>query len=295
MLAIILNPASGAAGKPETATRVTELFEAAGVHTRMHLLTSPEALPGIVEREIAAGVDAVVGGGGDGTVNAIASILAGGPTPLGVLPLGTLNHFAKVLQIPMDVDKAVETIIQGHVTKVDVGRVNDRIFVNNSSIGIYPNIVERREQLRAEGHGKWPAFFRAILEVLRRQNEVYVRLEVEGRRIVSQTPFVFVGNNEYEVEGIHLGAHTRLDAGRLFAYLAPRVHTRDLPKLLMQAVLGRVKQEGSLQIVSAAELWIETLYGRRDIKVACDGELLRLKPPLHYRSWPGALRVLVPQ
>jgi len=294
LLAIILNPASGVAGKPETATRITELFEAAGVRTRIHLLSSPDALAGVVERELAAGTDAVVASGGDGTVNAIASILAGGPTPLGVLPLGTLNHFAKVLQIPMDLDNAVDSIAKGHVTRVDVGRVNDRIFVNNSSIGIYPNIVERREQLRAEGHGKWPAFFRALLEMLRRETELYVRLEVESRRIVSRTPFVFIGNNEYDVEGIHIGAHKRLDAGQLFAYLAPRVHTRDLLKLLTTALLGRVKQRRHLEIVSAAELWIETLYVG-DIKVACDGELLTLKPPLHYRSWPGALGVLVPQ
>jgi diacylglycerol kinase family enzyme len=172
--------------------------------------------------------------------------------------------------------------------------VNDRIFVNNCSIGIYPNIVERRERLRAEGVGKWPAFFRAILEVLRREEEVTVRLELEGRQIVSRSPFVFVGNNEYEVEGIHLGARTPLDAGRLFAYLAPRVHTRDLPKLLTQAVLGRARENGRLEVVSAAELWIETL-SMREIKIACDGELLKLKPPLRFRSWPRALGVMVPQ
>ena len=292
MLAIILNTASGTASKPETAARVTELFEAAGVPTRLHVLSSPEALPALVERELAAGADAVVAGGGDGTVNTIASILAGGPTPLGVLPLGTLNHFAKVFQIPMDLDKAVGIIAKGHVARVDVGRVNDRVFVNNCSIGIYPNIVERRERLRAEGIGKWPAFFRAVLEVLRREEEVSVRLDVDGRQIVSRTPFVFVGNNEYEVEGIHLGARSQLDAGQLFAYLAPRVHTRDLPKLLTHALLGRAREDGQLQVVPAVELWIETLYAR-EIKVACDGELLKLKTPLHFRSWPGALGVMV--
>jgi diacylglycerol kinase family enzyme len=294
LLAIILNPASGTASKPETAARVTELFEAAGVRTHMHLLSRSDGLPAIIDRELAGGADGIVAGGGDGTVNAIASILAGRPTPLGVLPLGTLNHFAKVLQVPMDLDKAVEAIAKGHVTRVDVGRVNERIFVNNCSIGIYPNIVEQRERLRARGHGKWPAFFRATLDVLRREEEVSVRLEVEGRRNVSQTPFVFVGNNEYEVEGFRLGAHTRLDAGRLFAYLAPRVHTRDLPKLFTQALLGRARQDGRLEVVSATELWIETLYART-IKVACDGELLTLKPPLHFRSWPQALSVIAPQ
>jgi diacylglycerol kinase family enzyme len=168
------------------------------------------------------------------------------------------------------------------------------MFLNNSSIGIYPNIVQQREQLRAEGHRKWPAFAIATLDVLRREGEVSARVDVDGRAIASRTPFVFVGNNEYQVEGIHLGARTKLDAGKLFAYLAPRVHTRDLPKLFAQALLGRARRERSLQVLAASELWIETPYAR-NIKVACDGELLLLKTPLHYRSWPAALNVLVPQ
>jgi diacylglycerol kinase family enzyme len=294
LLTIILNSASGTAGKPEIAARVAELFDAAGVETRLHLLSSPTDLPALVERELAAGTDALVAGGGDGTVNALASALAGRPTPLGVLPLGTLNHFAKVLRIPLELPKAVDAIVAGHATQVDVGRVNDRIFLNNCSIGIYPNIVARRERLRDQGHHKWAAFIMAIAAMLRREDDVLVRLEVEGRRIVSRTPFVFVGNNEYEVEGIHIGARVHPDGGRLFAYLAPRVHTRDLPKLLGQALVGRARQDGTLQVLSAAEMWIETSHGR-EITLACDGELLTLKPPLHFESWERALKVLVPE
>jgi diacylglycerol kinase family enzyme len=227
-------------------------------------------------------------------VNAIASALVGGPVPLGILPLGTLNHFAKDLHIPIDLAQAVETIAHGQTAHVDVGRVNDRIFLNNSSIGIYPNIVERREQLRAEGHRKWPALAMATLEMLRRESEVSVRVNIDGRAIASRTPFVFVGNNEYQVEGIHLGARARLDAGKVFAYLAPRVHTRDLPKLFVQALVGRARREQSLQVLAASELWIETPYAR-NMKVACDGEVLLLKTPLHYRPWTAALNVWVPR
>jgi diacylglycerol kinase family enzyme len=239
-------------------------------------------------------IQAIVACGGDGTVNTVASALVGGPTPLGILPLGTLNHFAKDLKIPLDLAQAVETIAHGRTAHVDVGRVNDRMFLNNSSIGIYPNIVERREQLRGEGHRKWPALAMATLEVLRREGEVWARVDGDGRAIASRTPFVFIGNNEYQGEGIHLGARAKLDTGKLFAYLAPRVHTRDLPKLFAQALVGRARREQSLQVVAASELWSET-PSARNIKVACDGELLHLKTPLHYRSWPGALNVLVPQ
>jgi diacylglycerol kinase family enzyme len=296
MIHVILNPASGTAGQPETAKQVASLFDAAGVAVRVYQVGTPSDISGMVHQALDddRAIQAIVAGGGDGTVNAIASALVGGPIPLGILPLGTLNHFAKDLHIPLDLAQAVETIARGRTAQVDVGRVNDRMFLNNSSIGVYPNIVARRERLRAEGHRKWPALAMATLDVLRREGEVSARVNVDGRAIATRTPFVFVGNNEYQVEGIHLGARSRLDAGKLFAYLAPRVHTRDLPKLFAQALLGRARREQSLQVLPAGELWIETPYAR-SIKVACDGEVLALKTPLHYRSWPGALNVLVPQ
>src|SRR5476649_731552 len=108
------------------------------------------------KRALARGVDAVVAGGGDGTINAVASVLAGSSVALGVLPLGTLNHFAKDLNIPLDLDQAIATIARGTTAQVDVGDVNGRIFVNNSSLGLYPHIVRARDQQqRRLGRGKW--------------------------------------------------------------------------------------------------------------------------------------------
>jgi diacylglycerol kinase family enzyme len=104
---------------------------------------------------------------------------------------------------------------------------------------------------------------------------------------------VFVGNNEYEVDGIRLGSRARLDGGRLFAYLTPRVRARELPMLLARALLGRVRQSGAFEIVSAAELWIEMPKARR-VRVALDGEITTMTTPLHYRTCPAALKVLLP-
>jgi diacylglycerol kinase family enzyme len=120
-----------------------------------------------------------------------------------------------------------------------------------------------------------------------------VRVEVKGRSVVTRTPFLFVGNNEYTIEGIHLGTRARLDAGRLYAYLAPRLHTRDLPKLCLWALLGRARKHGAFATFSAAEMWIETPQSRT-LRVATDGEIAMLSTPLHYRVAPGALRVIVP-
>src|SRR5439155_23262296 len=118
-----------------------------------------------------------------------------------------------------------------------VGYVNERAFINNSSIGLYPGIVEAREELKRRGHNKWAALAIATAKMLQRGSEVFVRVEVDCRRVVARTPFLFVGNSEYTIEGIHLGGRARLDGGRLYAYLTPRLRTRDLPKLLLWAVL----------------------------------------------------------
>ena len=238
--------------------------------------------------------EALVAGGGDGTVNAVASALAGTATPMGVLPLGTLNHFAKAAGIPLDLPEAVQTVVAGHTKRVDVGRVSDRLFVNNASIGIYPSIVESRDRLRRQGRSKWAALVLATADVLRRDEEVTIRLERDRTRIIARTPFVFVGNNDYLVEGFRIGARTRLDAGRLYAYFAPPMRTRDLPKLFAQALFGFARRDHALESIDGGEFWADTPLAR-SIDVACDGELLTLKTPLHFRSCPGALLVFAPK
>jgi YegS/Rv2252/BmrU family lipid kinase len=295
MIHVILNATSGARSSPDTRTEIDRLFRGKNAPAEIHYLTDPGHIRSTVHDVIAhdPAVQAIVAAGGDGTVNTVASSLADQSMPLGVLPLGTLNHFAKELRIPLDLAKAVETVVAGQAVRVDVAQVNDQFFVNNASIGIYPNIVEGRERLRAQGHRKWPALARATLEVMQQPDDMTIRLEVNGQQAITRTPFVFVGNNEYQASGFRIGARSRLDQGKLFAYVAPRVHTRDLPKLLMRAIIGRGTDEGQLQIFSATELWVESIYGRT-MKVACDGELVTMKTPLHFQSRPGALNVIVP-
>jgi diacylglycerol kinase family enzyme len=217
VFAVLLNPASGAVASNGGRERIEELFREHGRSVHIYEVQTADALTRAGREALEGGHEAIVAAGGDGTVNAVATLVAGRPIPLGVLPLGTLNHFAKDLGIPVALDKAVETIVQGHIARVDAGRVSDRIFLNNCSIGIYPDIVERREALRKLGRRKWIAFLLATREVLQRGDEVLVRLASGPQMISAQTPFLFVGNNEYLSEGIKIGARRRLDAGRLCA------------------------------------------------------------------------------
>lgn len=287
-----MNTASGTAKRTDS-DQIAELFRAAGLNARVVPLHSPQNAIDAARASIEAGDDAVVAAGGDGTVSTVASTLVGTITPLGVLPLGTLNHFAKDLGIPTDLEKAIQVIAARRIASVDVGEVNDRFFVNNSSIGVYPSIVEAREELKRLGHRKWPAFVMATVEVIRHYRGVVLQVEAEGRLVSSRTPFVFVGNNEYVVEGVHLGGRTRLDSGQLFAYLAPRLHATDLPKLFFQALVGRLRQQAAFESFAARELRIQT-DSTRTVRVAIDGEVMTMTVPLHFTARPAALKVIVP-
>ena len=164
----------------------------------------------------------VVAGGGDGTVNAVAGS-GRHRYRARCSPIGTLNHFAKDLGIPLGLEAAVRNIFTGQVIKVDVGEVNGRVFVNNSGVGLYPHIVRQREEEQRHGHVKWVAFVLAVGSVLRRYSRLRVRLHMdEAEALARVTPFLFVGNNRYEIAGLEIGRRTSLEFGRLWVCMAPR-------------------------------------------------------------------------
>jgi len=214
---VLLNARAGGAGQREVGARVQQLFADRGLVADVTWLDPRRALLAEV-RDAVRGACLVVAGGGDGTINSVASALDGSATRLGVLPLGTLNHFAKDLGIPIDLEDAVGVIAAGATRRVDVGEVNGRIFLNNSSIGVYPSIVQAREALQQAGHRKWVALAIAAARVLRRQRRISVRMQADGRSSTWRTPFVMVGNNEYDATGLRLAGRSHLDTGRLFAY-----------------------------------------------------------------------------
>jgi diacylglycerol kinase family enzyme len=272
---------------------IATLFAAAGCQADVQVLRQGHD-PADAARAASAAGSIVVAAGGDGTVSRVAAGVVEADGTLGVLPLGTLNHFAKDLQIPLALGEAVQTVAAGRVARVDVGQVNHRLFVNNSSIGLYPSIVHARDVLRRQGHWKWTAMVIATARVLRRYRGVRVRIDEGGRERLWRTPFVFVGNNEYTVDGFNLGSRASLDCGRLFVYLAPRLRARELPLLLLKALAGRAARSGDFEIVSSTELRVDRLRRHRRVRVALDGEVIEMAPPLHYRTLPGALKVMLP-
>jgi diacylglycerol kinase family enzyme len=293
-LAVIINASSGTDDKEAASQRLGEIFASAGFDAHIRLATSGSNIVELARRAASDNAQTIIAGGGDGTISAVASTLVGTDRALGVLPLGTLNHFAKDLIIPLDLEGAARNIMEGHVKRVDVGEVNGRIFVNNSSLGLYPSIVRRREKQQERlGRGKWPAFLWAVLMVVRRYPFLAVRLSTEDQQMVRRTPFVFVGNNEYEMENFNVGARSCLDAGKLSLYVAHRTGRLGLLRFAWRALFGGLRNEKDFDAMCCAQVWIETR--RKRLHVATDGEVAIMQTPLHYRVRPGALRVVVPR
>jgi diacylglycerol kinase family enzyme len=243
-------------------------------------------------------LDAIVVGGGDGSIRTVASVLAETGVPLGILPLGTLNHFAKDLGLPLEVEAAVDTIASGMTRLVDLGEVNGDIFINNSSIGIYPYLVIARERARRRTRlSKWAALVLAVPRVLRHLPLFRLRIRVIGiaesdNAELVRSPCVFVGNNAYHLALPSFGRRERLDGGELCLYAAKAQSRLSLFWLACRCILGFVDQERDLRILRGATAGIGSR--RHWLLVATDGEVKAMRSPLRYRTRPEALCVLAP-
>jgi YegS/Rv2252/BmrU family lipid kinase len=290
---VIINANSGADDKEDMQRRLHEMFTTSGVDARMLLAPTGTDVIHLAQQAARSDADTIVAAGGDGTISSVASAVVHSNKTLGILPFGTMNHFAKDLHIPMEPEGALKTIIEGRSVRIDVGEVNGRVFINNSSLGLYPSIVREREKQQRLGRGKWPAFVLAALAVLRRYPFLDVRLTVDGKELTTRTPFVFVGNNEYEMETLDIGGRAALDTGVLSLYVTNRTGRLGLIRLALRALFGGLRQERDFLRLTTEEVWIETKHKR--LRVALDGEVTVMEPPLHYRIRKQALRVIVPE
>src|ERR1700730_1649476 len=291
---VIVNASAHSDGAAHVALELNKYFEAARIQIELKLTNSGRNILDEVRAAILGKPMTIVVGGGDGTLNAAAGLLIGSGIALGGLPLGTFNHLARDLHIPIDLGRAVTTIAEGYCAQVDVGAVNDRFFLNNASLGIYPQLVETRQlQQQRLGRGKWPASVWAALAVLRRYPFVEVLLNIDGKWLARRTPFVFVGNNRYEMQGFRIGARAHLDRGELSLYVANRTGRLGLVRLALRALFGRLDQARDFDTIRATHIEVQTR--RKGVHVATDGEIWVLEAPLRFRVVPGALKVIVPK
>ena len=290
---VIVNNAAGGGHDAAQAARIVEAFAAAGVLVEVQMPRAGEGLDAVLRRVLRKAPPVVIAGGGDGTVSTVAAAVAGTSTALGVLPLGTLNHFAKDLAIPLDLEGAARVIAEGNRAAVDLGDVNGHAFVNNSSLGLYPDMVRDRQLQQSRlGRGKWSALVWASLTLLRRYPFLDVRMDIDGTTVTRRTPFVFIGNNAYTMEGFDIGSRARLDRGVLSVYVTQRRGRLRLFLLALRALFGRLRQARDFDALTCHAMTVSTHHRR--LRVATDGEVAMLETPLRYTVRAGALQVLVP-
>jgi diacylglycerol kinase family enzyme len=290
-IAVVVNAGSGTGDTRDAADRIVRAFAAHGVAPSLAVVRGGE-IGDAARRALQDGASSVVAGGGDGTLSTVASVLAGTGTPLGILPLGTLNHFAKDLCIPLDVEAAVAVIVAGHSAAVDLGEVNGRCFINNASMGLYPRLVREREKEQRAGRAKWKALAVAAARTLQQYRHLHVIVNDGDRPRKLRTPFVFVGNNEYELEGLDVGRRQRLTEGRIQVCTAPEMTRMELVRVVAAAFTGRLRAADHFESLFATECSIEAHSSPQSVTL--DGELHAMTMPLRFRTRPGMLRVIVP-
>ena len=276
----------------EAKAHIARIAAEVGAEVQVVVTERGDDISALVGRALDQRRHPIVAGGGDGTVNALAGKLVGTETPLGVLPMGTLNHFAKDAGIPLNLEAAVRNLFTGQVTKVDVGEVNGRVFVNNSGVGFYPHFVRQREEQEKHGHIKRVAFMLALRAMIRRYFRLRMKVHMDPAEALEHvTPFLFVGNNRYQTSGAHIGARSKLDSGRPWVCTAPTSGRRSVLSVAMRTFAGRATDQ-ELNAFETEELWVEP--GTARVNVSTDGEVSIMDAPLHYTIRPHSLGVVLP-
>jgi diacylglycerol kinase family enzyme len=293
---VLLNQAAGTLVNSSTGDEpqlIERSFRESGVEARVENVDGSR-LAEVTRRAIESGdIDAVIAGGGDGTLNTIAAQLAGSNVAFGVLPLGTFNHFAKEMGVPLNLDEAVPALARAQVNDLDIGEVNGRIFLNFSAIGIHPLIVKHRDaQQQVLGRRKKFAMFMAVFSVLKRMRLMRVRLRWNDGFVRRLTPSVTVCNNPYQMEvfGVENVSYQSRDV--LNVYMARSTGWFGIVWLLIRAAFKRLENAREFEVLTLPEFDVET--GSRHVRVSIDGEVTDLKSPLNYRVRKRGLKVLVP-
>jgi len=289
---VIINARSGTPGKEAAARKASEYLSSRGITARVQLIRSPDDLPAAVARAATSDADVVVAGGGDGTIAAVASGLIDSSKVLGILPLGTFNYFAQRVGVPLDLEAALEVLATETTPKaVSVGEVNGRLFLNNSSIGLYPAILKQRETTYARfGRSQAMAYLSVAFVMARPPGFLHLEATADGTPIARRTPLLFVGVNPQQMAAFGIPGDECVDAGRLAIYMTRPISAARMWRLGVRGFFRGLHDASELEMMCAHDLLVGVK--RKRVRVAMDGEVARLHSPLRYTLRKDALRVL---
>jgi diacylglycerol kinase family enzyme len=297
---IVMNAGSGHNDTAAVRAIIEEVLTRAGREHRLIVVEDParlaEAARRTVEQAKACG-GVVVVAGGDGTINTVANAVYGSGCPFAVVPQGTFNYFGRTHGISQDAREAAEALLTARVEPVQVGLVNDRLFLVNASLGLYPKLLEDREAYKQQyGRSRLVALWSGLMTVLRPHRRMRITLERQGQASTMRTLTLFVGNNRLQMEqtGIPLG--DALEDGQLAAVALRPVGRLAILWLLVRGALGRLGDAENVISFGFRRMTVKPalLYRVRRVKVAADGEIVWMTAPIEFRVAPEPLYLLKP-
>jgi diacylglycerol kinase family enzyme len=295
--AVLLNSGAGTlkgSNVCEVANEVQQFFTESGHEASVTVTTGP-AMAAIIDRHRKTGdIDAIIIGGGDGSVSSAASRLHGSGIALGVLPLGTMNLYARSLAMPLTLAEALAALAEARPKPVDAGFIGERLFLHQLSLGLHPELVKRREKMAYRSRfGKILASVRAYVRTLRRPRLLTLNIEIDGKSQLVRTPALVVSNNLYGDNYLPYAA--KLDEGILGLYVCTSRRWPDLIKLTADVMLGTWPSNPCIETFSGRKVIIESVKRRRPITASIDGELVPLGRRIEIKIAPRALKVLMPR
>lgn len=306
-LCIVLNAASGRHDAQATQELISRRLGAAGRAHHLELTdrnrpVGDAARAAVQQARRTGGV--VVAAGGDGTINAVAQATLGSGCAFGVLPQGTFNYFGRTHGIPEDAEGALDALLAGQPQPVQVGLANERIFLVNASLGLYPQLLEDREAFKSQyGRSRLVALWSGVVTLLREHRQLQLRMawraEDEalpgtarvGGELHLRTPTLFVGNNRLQFEQVGIAEAPALDQGRLVAIALRPVGTWTMFGLMLRGAFGRLGEADQVLTLPVRSLTVRpsARIGRARLKLATDGEVVWMRTPIEFRVAPEPL------
>jgi diacylglycerol kinase family enzyme len=292
-ICVIMNSGSGRRDEDEAEGEIREAFTGRGLPLRLVQVNGPRI--GVEARAaVARGHQMIVAAGGDGTIAAVASVLRGTGRTMGILPLGTFNYFARSLDLPTEMPEAVAILADGTARLVRLATINERLFLNNASLGAYPAILKNREDVyRRWGRSRLAAYWSVLKTLATLRQPLHLRITANGETRFFRTPLVFAVNNVFQLDQIGLEGGDEVAAGKLVLFVAPDTGRWGMLRHTIELAVGTAEKNRNFELIAASEIHIEA--GGRQRHVACDGERERMSDPYQLRVVENELTVMVPQ
>jgi diacylglycerol kinase family enzyme len=299
-LFIVFNCASGSQDGPAAQAAMHEILSARQRRHEFFVIHDPSQLRSLAERaaELALREDGVlVAAGGDGTINAVATAALSSQRPFGIVPQGTFNYTPRRHGIPLDLREATLALLDSELTPAQVGRVNEHVFLVNASVGLYPELLEQREaDKRRYGRYKSVAFWSGLRGLAQHHRQLTLEIELDREREVVRTPALFVGNNALQLERVGLPQAEELERRRLAGLVVKPVSTRSLFWLALRGALGQLGGAERVRDFAFRRMVVRPRQRYpQPLKVATDGEVRWLEPPLTFSVSPRDLLLLTPR